>query len=88
MDPELLFITNEAWFHFRCHVSVQNVPLRSDENAHSDSSAQYFFLQTVNSECDENLHAIQQVPLYSVEIWEWRAGVHGDSWAHYFFGKL
>lgn len=28
---------------------------------------------------DENHHDIQQVPLYSIEIWTWCAGVYGNS---------
>jgi hypothetical protein len=35
MDPQLLFMTDEAWFHVSGHVIAQNVRRWSDENPHT-----------------------------------------------------
>jgi hypothetical protein len=35
VDPRLLFMTDEAWFHVSRHVSAQNVRIWSDENPHA-----------------------------------------------------
>jgi hypothetical protein len=35
LDPQLLFMTNEAWFHVCGHVNAQNVRICSDDNPHA-----------------------------------------------------
>jgi hypothetical protein len=35
VDPQLLFMTDEAWFHVSGHVNAQNVRIWSDDNPHA-----------------------------------------------------
>jgi hypothetical protein len=35
VDPQLLFMTYEVWFHVSGHVDAQNVRIWSDDNPHS-----------------------------------------------------
>jgi hypothetical protein len=35
IDPQLLFITDEAYFHLSGYVNIQNTRIWSDENLHS-----------------------------------------------------
>jgi hypothetical protein len=35
VHPQLLFITDEAWFHLSGHVNAHNVRIFSDENPHA-----------------------------------------------------
>jgi hypothetical protein len=35
LDPQLLFVIDEAWFHVSGHVNAQNVRIWSDENPYA-----------------------------------------------------